>query len=257
RGLGLVALDELNLIVVLTKGSLLGSSFLRRHDLQSPLVLCERLLTFGPRHLFTINEKKRSKLTPDAATLQCFSAHKKRDLTTLDGKLQHLLNHKRGSLISYSNHYPHYSCHPPVVHQIVEKPGRYMKANFSPPRGCKWYFCSPPFRGDLINLEIWDPIYETRDPDNNVVGKMILHPPTCNFFHSYQRKRAHRKKSIYLRGRWSNAGRCAAQVLNLREPEESINSEGPAPDLCFFDVTLPPIEEESQARFGLDLILEI
>ena len=46
-------------------------------------------------------------------------------------------------------------------------------------------------------------------------------------------------------------------VRSSEEPEESINSEGPIPDLCFFDLTLPPMEEESRARSGFDFILEI
>ncbi|KAH0858935.1 hypothetical protein HID58_087196 [Brassica napus] len=57
---------------------------------------------------------------------------------------------------------------------------------------------------------------------------------------------------VTARLRFSNSA-----VRSSEEPEESINSEGPAPDLCFFDLTLPPIEEESRARSGLDFIQEI
>ena len=40
-------------------------------------------------------------------------------------------------------------------------------------------------------------------------------------------------------------------VRSSEEPEESIDSDGPAPNLCFFDLILPPMEEESRARSDL------
>ncbi|KAH0902951.1 hypothetical protein HID58_042454 [Brassica napus] len=299
------------------------------------------------RELIRSKQKERSELTPDAATLQGFFTHKKRDLTTLDGELQYLLDRllsqrrihtrnickrKRESSNSYDNHYPHDSYYPPAVHQTVEKPGRYIKANFSVQRPSKpgdafspssrspeqEALCregsnvqnlgnpdgetfeitkiqqgyqnsrggrieltrgdlqrlrrlhhqrsnsisearlkEPLVHRDLIGLEIRNSIYGTRDSEGDGVRKMIFHPPACDFLHSYRQKRAPREEPICLWGQQSNAGDCAAWVFNLREPEESIDSEGPAPDLCFFDLTLPPIEEEFRARSGLDFILEI
>ena len=52
-------------------------------------------------------------------------------------------------------------------------------------------------------------------------------------------------------------GFSTSAVRSNEEPEESIDSEGPPPYICFFDLTLPPIEEESKARSGLDFILEV
>ncbi|KAH0879203.1 hypothetical protein HID58_066597 [Brassica napus] len=180
-------------------------------------------------------QKERSELTPDAATLQGFFAHKKRELATLDGEFQYLLDRllsqrwihtrnickrKQETLVSRYNHHPHNSYYPPDVHQTVEKPGR------------------------------------TRNLNDNVIGKMILLLPVRNFVHSYRRRRAHRRKITYLcgqSGQRSKVDDLAARfststVRSNKEPEESIDSEGPAPDLCFFDLTLPPMEEESRAR---------
>ncbi|KAF3570111.1 hypothetical protein F2Q69_00058924 [Brassica cretica] len=47
RRLELVILDELDLIIILTGGSPLGSNHLRRYDLKGPLVLRQCFLTFG------------------------------------------------------------------------------------------------------------------------------------------------------------------------------------------------------------------
>ncbi|KAF2580792.1 hypothetical protein F2Q68_00005070 [Brassica cretica] len=55
----------------------------------------------------------------------------------------------------------------------------------------------------------------------------------------------------------SQLGFSTAAVRSKEEPEESIDSEGPPSDLCFLDLTLPPIEEESRERPGLDFILEV
>ncbi|KAH0873068.1 hypothetical protein HID58_070430 [Brassica napus] len=52
-------------------------------------------------------------------------------------------------------------------------------------------------------------------------------------------------------------GFLTSAVRSNEDPEESVDSEGLTPDLCFFDLTLPPIEEESRARSGLDFILKI
>ncbi|KAH0893105.1 hypothetical protein HID58_055534 [Brassica napus] len=46
-------------------------------------------------------------------------------------------------------------------------------------------------------------------------------------------------------------------VRSRKESEESMDSGGMTSVLCFFDLTLPPMEEESGARFDLGFILGV
>ncbi|KAF3508389.1 hypothetical protein F2Q69_00006041 [Brassica cretica] len=61
---------------------------------------------------------------------------------------------KPGSSVSYDNHYPRDSYHPPAVHQVVEKPGRYIKRKLLGPATIENRETPSLLLRDLLNWEL-------------------------------------------------------------------------------------------------------
>ncbi|KAF3546320.1 hypothetical protein DY000_02006761 [Brassica cretica] len=67
---------------------------------------------------------------------------------------RNICKRKQGSSVSYDNHYPRDSYHTPAVHQVVEKPGRYIKRKLLGPATIENRETPSLLLRDLLNWEL-------------------------------------------------------------------------------------------------------
>ncbi|KAH0879654.1 hypothetical protein HID58_067048, partial [Brassica napus] len=206
-GLTFITLDEMNFIIIVTKGSLLGSSFLHRHVTSKAL-------------LYSANAS--SPLDPT-----CY--------------LENDTNTPQKSLI---------------INRRREKE----------PDIARWEASTPVHLSSFLEK---NPRKARLQKEIGIISVMSLQTtvvtPITHQLRARQRKTQEgptgRNLSTSTDGETASATTwlefLTSTVRSREEPEESVDSDGPTLDLCFFDLTLPPMEEESRARFGLDFILEI